>query len=108
MKRQKKSDGAFRNGKHQNYLEVMKQEVPGGSRSGTCDLRGLQPVLRDPARLSPGLQAHTPSSLAFRAEQKIKVKASELSCVPTATWNFITTSHSGAEPVGLRVSATGS
>lgn len=42
---------------------------------------------------------HTPSNLAFRAEQKINVKSSRLSCLPTATCDFITTSHSRAEPV---------
>lgn len=40
-----------------------------------------------------------PSNLAPTAGQKIKVKSSELPCLPTATCNFITTSHSRAEPV---------
>lgn len=83
-------------------MDVTKQEMLGGGRSGTCNLHGLQPVLHDPAQLSPVVQTHTPSNLAFRAEQKIQVKSSKLSCLPLATCNFITTSHRRAEPVTYR------
>ena len=80
-------------------MEVTKQEMLAGGRSRTCNLCGLQPILRDPAQLSPVLQTHTPSNLAFRAEQKIKVKSRKLSCLTIATCNFTTASRSRAEPV---------